>query len=265
MSFQVPPAASLLAEVPARRLLASMINPALRRRAKPKPEAVKVLDSFAPEAKLESAAPQGISDLIRAADEGMDQAGDLGLTVSFKDVLIRDAEAEGLDWGRGEVYVITSILDGSGKQPEFKTQHFEGIRNGDRLPLGGGGMLVGMLKNPRWFVDVHMLVMESDDDIRSIGKAIETARKDSGLKDLVTTVGGLAAFDPTMVTKVTSAVDIFMGILSGILSSNGDDHIATVHDFYLKTQGFGSGRHPQSGRMNFQNVDVAYQIDLTQL
>lgn len=259
MSFQVPPAASLLADVPARRLLASMINRPLRDRAKPKAEAKGVIEEAI------GATPKSLSDLLRAAEEGMDQAGDVGLTVSFKEVLIRDAQAGGFDWGRGEVYVITSILDGSGKQPDFKTQVFEGIHDGDRLPLGPGGMLVGMLKNPRWFVDLHMIIMESDEDIRSIGKAIETARNDSGLKNAVSAVGALTAFDPTMISKVFSAVDAFMVILSGILGANGDDHIATVHDFYLKHQGFGSGRHPAKGLQQFQSADVAYQFDLTKI
>jgi len=38
-----------------------------------------------------------------------------------------------------------------------------------------------------------------------------------------------------------------------------------VHDFYLKPQAFGRGRHPPRGLKRFQKVEVAYQIDLTKL
>lgn len=64
-----------------------------------------------------------------------------------------------------------------------------------------------------------------------------------------------------MVTKVLAGVDAFLVILSGILSANGDDHIATIHDFYLKHQGFGAGRHPATGLQRFQDAEVAYKFD----
>jgi hypothetical protein len=250
------PAVKALQTVSARRLLAAMTNEKLRDRAKPTAaHAVTTRDGAAP----------SLNTLLRQAEEAVDTSGDLGLTVAFEHVRILDAEAGGFDWGRGEIYVITSVLDGSGSQPDFKTQLFEGIHDGDSLPLGDGGMLVGFLKNPRWFVDLHMVIMESDDDIRTLGTTIENARKQSGLGDLVKGIGSVAAFDPTMVTKVVTAVDAFLVILSGILSANGDDHIATIHDFYLKHQAFGAGRHPRGGLQRFQNAEVAYKFDLVQL
>ena len=245
-----------LAEVPARRLLAAMMNPKLADRARSK----------APPTRAGGAnEPPTIGELLRAADASMNAAGDVGLTLAFEKVKVLDAQAGGFDWGRGEIYVITSILDGSGEQPDFKTRSFEGIHDGDPLPLGDGGMLVGMMKNPRWFVDMHMVVMESDSDIREIGTSIEQARKESGLSNAIKAVGAVAAFDPTMISKVVTVVDTFLVILSGILKANGDDHVATVHDFYLRHQGFGAGRHPRSGVQGFQDVEAAYKIDLTTL
>lgn len=248
------PATTALQEVSSRRLLAAMTKRVLRARATPTQAAAV---GAAPSASLVT--------LIREADQAIDASGDLGLTVSFEQVKILDAQAGGFDWGRGEVYIATSILDGSGAQPDFKTQLFEGIHDGDSLPLGDGGILVGLLKNPRWFVDLHMVIMESDSDIRALGQAIDTARKQSGLADLVSAAAALAAFDPTMITKVVTAVDAFLVVLGGILAANGDDHIATVHDFYLKHQAFGAGRHPKDGLLRFQDAEVAYKIDLEKL
>jgi hypothetical protein len=251
------PSATALQQISPRRLLAAMGNRSLRERAKPKTPPGFAAGDAAPSPSLVT--------LMREAEEAVDASGDLGLTVAFERVKILDAQAGGFDWGRGEVYVITSILDGSGLQPNFKTQLFEGIHDGDTLPLGEGGMLVGFIKNPRWFVDLHMVIMESDDDIRSIGQAIENARKQSGLTDLIKGIGAAAAFDPTMITKVVAGVDAFLVVLSGILSANGDDHIATVHDFYLKHQAFGAGRHPANGVRRFQDAEVAYKFDLVKL
>lgn len=248
--------ATELQNVPARRLLAAMTDKTFLSANRTAPRGM--VDALGGDHFT-------LARALRQAEQEIDEAGDLGLTVSFKEIVLHEVSAGGLDWGRGEVYVVTSILDGSGKQPEFKTQLFEGIHDGDRLPLGGGGMLVGMLKNPRWFIDVHMVIMESDSDIRRIGKAIETARNEAGLRDIVEKVGQLAAFDPTAITTITFAVDKFLLALSSILSQNGDDHLATVHDFYLKHQAFGSGRHPASGLARFQEADVAYQMDLVKL
>jgi hypothetical protein len=248
------PEVEALQEVSGRRLLAALVK-----EQRPRPEA-------ALRGGAARAPATGVMERVHAAGAKVDALGNVGLTVSFKQVQILDAQAGGFDWGRGEVYVVTSVLDGSGKQPDFKTQMFEGIHDRDFLPLGDGGMLVGLIQNPRWFVDLHMLIMESDEDIRSIGEAIEQARKDSKLSEAAKAVGALAAFDPTKITLVVNAVDAFLAILAGILSANGDDHIATVHDFYLKHQAFGAGPHPRAGGLGtFQLAKVAYSIDLAKL
>jgi hypothetical protein len=206
-------------------------------------------------------AGSSILDAVEKADAEVDEQK-LGLTVSIKELKVSRAK----DWwsldGRGEVYVMTSILDGSGTHPDFTTKRFDGIADGDELPLGEGGMLAGSLVDPRWFLDLHILVMESDSELKNLGEYIDQAREKSGLKELLEKIGGLAAFDPTKVTQVSFVVEAFLGLLTAALAANGDDHIATVHDFYLKSQGFGVGRHPQGGLDPFQGVEVAYEMDL---
>lgn len=201
-----------------------------------------------------------LTDAMAEADAEIED--NVGLTVSIKEMeVVRAKDWLSLD-GRGEIYVFTSILDGSGAHPDFTTKRFDGIADGDRLPLGEGGMLAGSLANPRWFVDLHVLVMESDSELKNLGTYIEKAREQSGLKDLLEKIGGLAAFDPTKVTQVAFVVDAFLGLLTAALAANGDDHVATIHDFYLKSQGFGVGRHPKEGLQTFQGVKVAYEMNL---
>jgi hypothetical protein len=256
-TFTLPSQAAALQRVPAKELLAALQSRPMRDRlARVQPPSVTF--GLAP-------GPASLVDSVAAAESAMDAQGALGLTVSFKEVIIDDSQ-EGFLAGSGEVYVITSILDGSGRRPSFKTQLFEGIRDHDHLPLGDGGMLVGMITDPRWFVDVHMIIMECDDDIRNVGKAIEKAQRDSGLSDILATVGGLATLDPSMITTVTSAVDVFLTVLKGILEANHDDHIATLHDFYLRGQGFGAGGHPTAGGLlRFQGAQARYEINLETL
>ena len=204
---------------------------------------------------------------LNAAAEEMDRLGKVGLTIAVEELKVLTTSESVAEWfgATGEFYIITTLLDGSGRPMEYKTRFFQGIKRGERLPLGEGGMLVGFLENPRWFVDFHLVVMESDSDVRLVGEAIERARKESGLEDVLRFVGAAAAFDPTLVTRVITGVNLFLTVLSKILQENGDDHVATVHDFYLKHQGFGFGRHPAEGLRRFQNVEIAYRIDLTKL
>jgi hypothetical protein len=204
---------------------------------------------------------------INGANEEMDRLGDVGLTVKFDEVKLLITPEGIAEWfgATGEFYVITTVLDGSGRHFEYKTQYFQGIKRDDILPLGTGGMLVSFLKNPRWFVDIHMLVMESDSDIRNLGKFIDEAKKEAKLDDIMKFVGIAVAFDPTTVSQVITGVNLFLTALAEILKANGDDYVAAVHDFYLKHQAFGIGRHPEAGLKRFQNVEVAYTIDLTKL
>lgn len=204
---------------------------------------------------------------INGANEEMDRLGDIGITIEFEEVKILKTSEAIAEWfgAKGEFYVITTATDGSGSPFEYKTQYFQGIGRDSLLPLGDGGMLVSFMKNPKWFLDIHMLVMECDSDIRRLGEAIGEAKEKAKLDDIMNFIGTAAAFDPTIISQAVTGVNMFLTILSGILKANGDDHIATIHDFYLKHQAFGKGRHPQVGRKKFQEVEVAYNIELTQL
>jgi hypothetical protein len=205
---------------------------------------------------------------LNSAREEMERAGPLGLTVSFSEVKMLE-HAEGLlgKWfgASSEFYIITTVIDGSGKPFEYKTQFFEGIKRNDHLPLGEGGMLVSYLRDPKWFVDLHMIVMESDSDLRDLGERIEKAKEQAGLADLLELAGAAASLEPTLVSKVVNGVDLFLHTLTYLLKENGDDHVATVHDFYLQPQAFGKGRHPSEGTTRFQGIELAYEIRLTQL
>jgi hypothetical protein len=205
---------------------------------------------------------------LNAANEEMDRAGDVGLTVSCSEVkLLKHAEGVWGEWfgASGEFYILTTAIDGSGRPFDYKTQFFQGIRRNDQLPLGSGGMLVTYMTKPKWFIDLHMLVMESDSDLRDLGRSMEEAKKEARLDSILQAAGSAAAFDPALISQVVSGVDLFLNALTYFLKANGDDHVATVHDFYLKHQAFGKGRHPERDRKRFQGVEVAYIIELTEL
>jgi hypothetical protein len=211
---------------------------------------------------------QLLKDLNSSIDE-IDKAGDLGLTIKFDRIkTLVTSEGKIPEWfgATGEFYIITTALDGTGINIEYKTKYFQGLKRGDLFPLGDGGMLIAYLKNPKWFIDIHMVVMECDSDYRKVGESIEKAKKESKLDELLKFIGSVSSFDPTGISKVITGVDLFTSVLAYFLKENGDDYVATIHDFYLKHQAFGAGLHPSDGTLKrFQNVEASYSIDLTKL
>lgn len=159
----------------------------------------------------------------------------------------------------GEIYIITTAIDGSGREFSYTTKYFENIREGDKLPLGPGGMLSLEIPNPKWFVDFHMIVMECDSDIRRIGEFIEEALEVSNIKSLLSSIRALSYFDVTKARDVVLGVDFFLQTLQKLLVKNKDDYMASFHDCYLKEQAFGNG---MAVKNSFRDVEIEYQIDL---
>lgn len=214
--------------------------------------------------------------IIKAFNRGRATMGcvrDVGLTVNLKSMKMLAWGDYERDWyppfrkreEAAEYYIITTIMDGSGLRVEYQTALFQGIKKGNYLPLGDGGMLLGYLKNPKWFVDIHMLVMECDTDLNKVSKAISQAHRDSGLDEVLRELGDAISVDFSAMDKAYEAVKTFISMLTGFLKDNGDDYVATIHDFYLLEQHFGQGMHPKSGMKRYQDVEAAYEIQLTAL
>jgi hypothetical protein len=226
-------------------------------------------------------------DLLRALDHGLDpeqgpdkglldkltgaraemhalrRRGTLGLTVALMDVTVLDVH-EGLLAGKaGELFLVSWILTGNGRTAEFRSHRFPGVRAGERLPLGEGGMLLGYLTDPRWFVDMHALVMESDADLRTIADTVERAKQEAGWTDMIQTLAAVDKFEAAHVTRAVNVIARLADLAVGLLKTNGADHVATIHDFYLEHQAFGTGRHPESGLARFQDVEAAYTFELS--
>jgi hypothetical protein len=203
---------------------------------------------------------------INGAEEEIARQGNIGLTISLKKLKLGKIPEP--IWERltnslsGEVYVVGTVLDGSGKSFEFKTQLFRGMKDDQELPLGSGGLLVSYLVDPRWFVDIHLVVMESDSEYRKVGEAMDKARADSKIDNYLEMAKALFVLDPTKISTILGGFNLFYSLLTDYLKNNGDDHLGTIHDFYLKHQAFGMGTH---GPQKYSDIEATYSIDLTQM
>ncbi|HEX9581037.1 MAG TPA: hypothetical protein VF970_08015 [Gemmatimonadales bacterium] len=202
-------------------------------------------------------------EAARGEMQALRRRGTLGLTVALSEVTVLDVH-EGLLAGKaGEIYLVSWILSGNGRAAEFRSHRFPSVRAGDRLPLGEGGMLLGFLDDPRWFVDLHALIMESDADLRTVADTLDRAKRETGWTDMLQTLAALDKFEPARLMDAANLIGRFADLAVGLLKQNGSDHVATIHDFYLEQQGFGAGRHPAEGLAKFQDVEAAYAIELS--
>ena len=197
-----------------------------------------------------------LSELFRRATQEMKGYPDL--IISVNELKVRRDH----DWGSGEIYVISHVLDKTGLT-EYKSPLFQGIKDGQFLPLGEGGMFAHYKKDPKYFIDIHGVVMESDSDIKDLGDRIQKAKEKANLDEIINMGKSLTAFDPTKMTMIMNGVNCFLDMLIYILQENKDDHVGTFHDFYLKEQQFGVGRHPKTGLRPYQDIELAYTISFT--
>ena len=200
---------------------------------------------------------QEIINLFQKATTEMKKHPDIVLTL--KEVKI----TKNHDWGSGEIYFLSYILDNKGVT-EYKSPLFQGIKNGDTLPIGPGGILIHYKKNPGLFIDIHGIVMESDSNIRDLAKHIQEAKDMIKFDEITQMVTTLSAVDPTKITTIISGINAFLTTLVYILQKNKDDHVGTFHDFYMKQQAYGEGRHPEQGLKRCNDVELAYEISFVE-
>jgi hypothetical protein len=85
------------------------------------------------------------------------------------------------------------------------------------------------------------------------------------LDELEAAARSLGGFDPSKLTLIMNGVSEFLNTLVQLLKKNRDDHVATFHDFYLRQQAFGEGRHPSIGLSRFGDVSMSYTLTLSEL
>ena len=110
------------------------------------------------------------------------------VTMKFDNAKFMMTSAEGdtkfLD-ARGNFYVIANVssdsdvVDECGNLYENGSLFIGGLKHSDFLPIDDGGKLVLYMKEPGWPVDVHMIVLESDNGISSMEQIIHQADQSS--------------------------------------------------------------------------------------
>jgi len=203
---------------------------------------------------------------INGANREVDLLGKFGLTISIDELASKglpEPLSERLTGNvRGEIYIVSSVFDGSGNIQQFQSQLFKGVKEHSRLELGTGGMLVAYIENPRWFIDIHIMIMELDGEFNKVPEVVEQAKKDSMLDDILESVSALSLLNPIKISETIGKLNVFYDVLKKLLEDNGDECLGIIHDFHLKHKLFGVEKYPLK---RYGSIEAAYTIAMSQL
>jgi len=132
--------------------------------------------------------------------------------------------ADGLFQRYNEPYIISLAIDENGANNpaiDFNILPYPKVRKGDTIQFGGQGHLLYGPNNPGEFLAYSILFMESDQDIRDLGKTIERI-----LESQVVDLGAKALLqaNPTFGTAL-SILTSLTALISSEMQQNKDDEL----------------------------------------
>lgn len=165
----------------------------------------------------------------------------------------------------GEVYVVALAFDLTGEGAELEragevfkkvgktasrplivssSPVFNGIYDGDNLPLLGDGITLYGPKDPNGLLDIHVAIMEDDGGYRELGGIIEEAAQKLEIAEKVGKLAELASMAAPEVFAAKVAVELLFYTVVASLKYNHDDVIQDFHFSALAHQHYLAGRHP---------------------
>ena len=123
-----------------------------------------------------------------------------------------------------EPYIVSMAIDESGANNpaiDFNVLPFPNIRKGDTVVMEGQGHLIYGPSNPGEFLAYTVLFMESDQDIRTLGKTIGEVVESEAVK-----IGAKALLNavPTYGTAISILTQL-TGLVSKLMQQNKDDEL----------------------------------------
>lgn len=141
--------------------------------------------------------------------------------------------SDGIFQKYNEPFIVSVAIDALGHNSpkiDFSFMPFPKIAKGGTVTMLGDGHLIYGPQNPGDFVAVSVLIMERDEDIRDLGKQIETVVQskavDLGIKAIVAAQPGSAA--------ILGILKELTQLVSGFLKENKDDELFRTEGTFFK-------------------------------
>lgn len=197
--------------------------------------------------------------------EVADGAQPMNLAVRLQDIMIWDTKK----WfGDADMRLDALVVHGYAQegQPSSvympQTFRFPGIQSKDRLSTGESGLLI-FYGQALHFLDIFITVSrdrkDSDDLAMLLGKELNSPETQGAMGTLLGL--GLAASQVATATAGLSAAVVLGNLAYQVLRKSTGDTIGLYRTSWLQHRdGFGVGRHPESGSHHVKDLSFWYEI-----
>jgi hypothetical protein len=160
---------------------------------------------------------------------------------------------------RVDTIVITGPTSQAQAQYRVETARFNGIRDGDRLPLDNMLIFHGDVAA---FVDIRVWVSRDRADSPTLVDLMQRELNSKEFKAAALTLASLVVAAPQAALAVGAigAAATICNISSRLLSAALGKSIGLYRTSLLAQEGFGTGRHPTSGLLRAQDVSFGYEV-----
>lgn len=168
------------------------------------------------------------------------------------------------------VYLIMTVVDGMSDQPiVFQGKTYQGVENGDMLPLGPGheaGAVFNVYLRegelPR-VLSFSLLVLRSNQELRDLGNIFTKLQSDDRYKDLSKIVTAAVTGANPILGTVWQASEAIIGLVGEYLKAKPDDQLGYYQaNFTNAFDNLGVGRHPaDEPTMPVDRIRFAYEVN----
>jgi hypothetical protein len=171
----------------------------------------------------------------------------------------------------GGVYVVTTIIDGNPAAPVcFQGKSYEGVRNGEMLPLGpahspGEAFTVYHRERPLPRVlSFSLLVLKSNERLRTMAPLLAEVSRAEPVTRLSHLVGEAARAANPVFGIIWQAANEATSLLGSYLGAKSDDQLAYYQANYTYLfDDLGRGKHPPDApTFPVGRVRLGYQVDI---
>ena len=146
----------------------------------------------------------------------------------------------------------------------LKTAPFSRVRDGDRLPIGEGGLLVfhGPVSH---FIDIFIMVSRDRKDTDDLATLLAARLQSEEVKGAVGALMGLAVTAPPLatVTAAIGAAAVLGEFAYRVLRSATGATIGLYRNSHLQHRdGFGIGPHPAPPRRSYWTNDLSFRYEI---
>jgi len=216
--------------------------------------------AFAVDRSLDSAA---LTTALATTSRGMSAlagvAPGTNIAIRLLKLTIHDNRAL---WGRTAIRLDSlAITPGAGKRGyHAKTEVLPGMKDGDDAPIDRYMIYYGPVDQ---FLDFGLWVSRDQSDARSLEELMQNVAGDPSVATAITSVAALAIAAPHAAAFAAAATGVatLVNVASKLATTVAGTSIGLYRCSFLRSEGFGIGRHPVEGTVRAQDFSFAFSIE----